>query len=127
MSRQRIVYTNDGATITASGVSDPVTLAGGTQSSDGYRSRIRRAWLTVYVKGSVSGTTPSMTVTYEQQDGLGNYITIAQLTALTAAGYVTALLGETLPLTDTGRIRWTVTGTTPSFGDTDITLVGLEQ
>lgn len=111
------LYTLDGATLTASGASDPIDLG-----------RHTHVWLTLYVKGAVSGTTPSLTVTLEQEDGLGNWLTIKQMTAITSGpNFTTNGVGgpaDPIPLTRRARVRWTVTGTTPQFLDVDITLVG---
>ena len=117
------LYTLDGSTITASGVSSVIRTGEGLRTA-GYGKRIDRAWLTAYAKGAVSGADALLVVTYEQQDGLGNYITIKQLANIIAAGYSTGLLGVDIPISAAGRVRWTVTGTDPQFLDVDITLMG---
>lgn len=102
-------------TVTASGVL-------GSAFSPGKNTKT--AWIVCFVKNAPTGTTPSLTITYEQQDGNGNYITTAQLTAITAIGYVTSQLGAPgIPLTSIARVRATVTGTTPSFTGVDVSVV----
>lgn len=62
---------------------------------------------------AVSGTTPSMTVVVEDTlDGV-NWNTLGTFTAVTAAGE--QVLNVAQPFADQLRVRWTITGTTPSF------------
>lgn len=68
---------------------------------------------------AVSGTTPSMTVIVERQELDGNYYPIYTSSAITATGLTTTSIGPGLTtnaeLSGTFRVRWTITGTTPSF------------
>lgn len=86
--------------------------------------------LQVNVVGPVTGTTPSMTVSISGVDALGALYTIATTTALTAPGIQTVSAG---PGTANGAVlpasvvvSWAITGTTPSFGDVVISLIGRE-
>ena len=65
------------------------------------------------VTTAVSGTTPSMTVVVEDTLDGTNWNQLGTFTAVTAAG--NQVLDVALPFADTLRIRWTITGTTPSF------------
>jgi hypothetical protein len=110
------LYVPASQTITASGV-----------SADFDTSDVENALFSVFVAGA-TGTTPSMTVTLEVLDGAGNYITTAQLTAITSGpNYATLALGPGANgyiFTSRARVRWTVTGTTPSFTGVGISLIG---
>ncbi len=65
---------------------------------------------------SAAGTTPSVTVVVESDDavGMASPTTRATFTAATAAGGQTVQIPG--PVTDDWwRVRWTISGTTPSF------------
>lgn len=62
---------------------------------------------------AASGTTPSLTVVAEDTLDGTNFFPIATFAAKTAAG--TEILNVTLPFANRLRVRWTITGTTPSF------------
>lgn len=68
---------------------------------------------------AVSGTTPSLTLILERQGADGNWYQVFASSAITAAGVVSASLGAGLSTAvafgQTVRVRWTITGTTPSF------------
>lgn len=70
--------------------------------------------LVVQVDASaVSGTSPSLTVLVEDTVDGTNYNTVQAFTAITAVGRQVQRI--TVPFTDTLRVSWTITGTTPSF------------
>lgn len=84
--------------------------------------------LLVFNITAVSGTTPSMTLGVDfSPDGGTTWVTGPSLAAQTAAAIVAMALGRgvsgsagsvtsfAMPFGDTIRIRWTITGTTPSF------------
>ncbi|MFF0469331.1 hypothetical protein ACFYPX_18105 [Micromonospora zamorensis] len=75
----------------------------------------RALYVTAHVL-SVAGTTPSLTVVVESDDnaGMTTPVTRATFTAATAvSGQAVQILG---PITDDWwRVRWTITGTGPSF------------
>ena len=70
---------------------------------------------------AVSGTgTPTLAVFFDVEDAYGNWVTVSNATsisgtALTATGTTSGNLSATSIAAFNGRIRWTVTGTTPSF------------
>lgn len=68
---------------------------------------------------AVSGTTPSATFVVERQGADGVWYVVATSPAITAAGTWTTSIGPGCSvaheLTDSIRLRWTITGTTPSF------------
>ncbi|MFK0182073.1 hypothetical protein ACIQVR_39685 [Streptomyces xanthochromogenes] len=111
------VYASGTQTITASGDSgllDTGSVANGI--------------LSVFVNGGATGTTPSLQVNFDVQDGNGNWLTVQSLTAITsgpnfAFGSVGPGSGGYI-LTGKGRVRWVVTGTTPSFTGVTISLIG---
>lgn len=93
-----------------------VASAARTTSSDsgvltGYADR---TWLRVaLVVTAASGTGPSMTVTLEDTLDGTNWFTIGSFAAKTAAA--TEVINITQPFTDQIRVKWAITGTTPSF------------
>jgi hypothetical protein len=78
--------------------------------------------------GSPTGTTPSITVSLQVKDVMGNYINAVTLGALTAQGVQSASVGpgtaNQVVLTSVARFAWTVTGTTPNFPGVTIALSG---
>jgi hypothetical protein len=62
---------------------------------------------------AASGTNPSLTVVMEDTLDGTNWFTIGTFAAKTAAS--TEAVNITTPFTDRIRVRWTITGTTPSF------------
>lgn len=113
VSKYRTVYNNANQTLSGSGVSAPLTT-----------DDIINGMLTCFVRAAPGGTAPTLTVTMEQIDAAGNYISLYQLTTLTTISYAVAAIGLTYPLAPFVQIRWTVGGTTPSFGSTDIGFIG---
>ena len=68
---------------------------------------------------AVSGTTPSMTVYIDRKGADGTYYPIYTSAAITATGVTSVSVGPGLPnnaaIGNTIRMRWAITGTTPSF------------
>lgn len=62
---------------------------------------------------AAAGTSPSMTVVVEDTLDGTNWNTLATFTAVTAVG--AQVLNIAAPFADQLRVRWTVTGTTPTF------------
>jgi len=91
-------------------------------------------WLTVQA-ATVSGGTPSLTVSLGAFDDQGNlYSSLVSVPALTAAGAAGrqqiaagrhgASAGTYLVFPAWGQVAWAVSGTTPVFGAVDISLWG---
>jgi hypothetical protein len=70
---------------------------------------------------AVSGTsTPTLAVFFDVQDSFGNWVTVSNATsiggtAITGTGVVSGNISATSVAAYNGRIRWTVSGTNPSF------------
>lgn len=68
---------------------------------------------------AVSGTTPSMTLYVDRQGADGVWYTIYTSAAQTAVGTVSTSIGvgaaTNSAFGDVARLRWAITGTTPSF------------
>jgi hypothetical protein len=70
---------------------------------------------------AVSGSgTPTLAVFFDVSDAYGNWVTVSNATsiggtAITGTGVVSGVITATSIAAYNGRIRWTVTGTTPSF------------
>ena len=93
--------------LTASGVSAPIAI-----------NSVEYLAVDVSVT-AVSGTTPSMLLYIERQGADGNWYPIWTSSAITAVGLTSTSIGSgmTIPaaLGSTIRLRWAITGTTPSF------------
>ncbi len=68
---------------------------------------------------AASGTTPSLSLVVERQASDGNWYAIWAPAALTAVGVVSTSIGPgcatAAVVTSVVRLRWAITGTTPSF------------
>lgn len=119
------IYTNT-LTINSSGNSGLLNVAGFTA-----------CWLSIYVAGTSTGTSPTLDVYYDQQDAAGNLLTgivhAVQLTAgpgstsISFGRYINPLnsVGGGLLLASIGRVQWVLGGTvSPSFPNTTISLIG---
>lgn len=110
------VYATGPQTITASGDSGALSTSG-----------IANGLLSVFVAGA-AGTSPNLAVYFDVQDAAGQWITTGTLTAITSGpNFSFAQLGPGSGgylITGTGRVRWVVTGTTPSFTGVTISLIG---
>lgn len=73
-------------------------------------ARTMRAQLDVT---AASGTTPNLVTLIEDTLDGTNWNTVGTFAAKTAAGR--EVINITTPFTDTMRVSWTITGTTPSF------------
>jgi hypothetical protein len=129
MSQARVLWTLSGSgpssTLSANGVSAPINLIS-----------VNDVWLTVFVAGTSTGTTPTLDVQLDVQDPDGNWFPqIAKITQITAGpGRGTAVAGLHMPnvtgtstaivLPSFGRVAWTVAGTTPVFPGVSIALIG---
>jgi hypothetical protein len=103
-----LLFNPGSAAYGASGNSGPIST-----------SQASRLFLSAVVSAA-TGTTPSLTVSLDQQDAAGDWITgIASLTALTGPGQAFTSIGPGLAVAQlvSGLVRvvWTITGTTPSF------------
>lgn len=85
--------------------------------------------LLVVSVGAVSGTTPQLAVFFDVEDGFGNWALVSDATsvngaAITAAGTYSGSLSTATVAAYNGRVRWTVSGTDPSFSDVSFTIFG---
>lgn len=116
-----------------SGSSDTVTAntpngVNGTAGGVIDVSSVSNGLLVVHV-GAASGTTPSLAVFFDVQDSFGNWALVSNATsvngtAITAAGLYAGNLAAGTVAAYNGRIRWTITGTTPSFTGVSFSLFG---
>lgn len=91
-------------------------------------SGVSNGLLVVSVRG-VTGTTPGLAVFFDVQDAYGNWCLVSNSTAISGAvlnstGTVYGQISNGYTMTYTGRIRWTVTGTTPAFTGVSFSLYG---
>lgn len=79
--------------------------------------------------GSATGTTPVLSVFFDAMDFFGNWALTSNATSIngstiTTGGTYAGAISNPGVLTRFGRIRWTITGTTPSFNAVSFSLYG---
>lgn len=92
-------------------------------------SRISNGLLVVNVGDAPTGTSPSLAVFFDARDAYGNWVQTSPATAIggvvvTSAGTTYGVINNGYQLTNLGRIRWTLTGTTPSFTSVSFSIHG---
>lgn len=92
-------------------------------------SRISNGLLVVSTANAPTGTTPTLAVFFDVKDAFGNWCLVSNATAISGAtlgssGTVYGNIGNGYQLTDVGRIRWVLTGTTPAFTGVSFSLYG---
>lgn len=96
--------------------SGPITANG--NSADFDVSDLHELAVVVDVTAA-TGTTPTLDIYVESKDANGVYYTLWHPAQIVAAGLVSTSIGDGLAtnqaIGDTVRVRWAVTGTTPSF------------
>lgn len=118
------LFRADGLTLTASG--DTVTnnvpnqVSGALGSGYVDVSAVQSGLLMVNVPSAPTGTTPSLSLFFDVQDYWGNWYQASGAlpisgAAITAAGVYAGNISSSLALPLNGRIRWTISGTTPQF------------
>jgi hypothetical protein len=111
----------------ASGDGTTLTVTGSSAKTINLRE-VADVVLSVVITGSPAGSTPTLVVQLDCQDANGNWLPqVVKTASLNAAG-TTVVYGGTntsnVVLTDTGRITWTIGGTSsPSFSAA-ISLIG---
>lgn len=106
-SKSRALFTRAGAAETAAGSTPDINT-----------SEVGNVAIDVNVT-AVSGTTPSLALVVDRLGSDGIYYQIHAFAAITAAGKASVNLGPGATVNaipgNAIRLRWTVTGTTPSF------------
>ena len=117
------LFRADGLVITANGNTVTGTVTNQVNSVTTGIINVQQAGngLLIINVSAISGTsTPTLAVFFDVQDAYGNWVLVSNATsiggtAITATGTVTGNLSATSIAAFNGRIRWTVSGTTPSF------------
>jgi hypothetical protein len=125
-----------GTTLTATGNSGAYTATGNIKSAIDIRY-VDDLEVLVYVAGTVTGTTPSLTVQFGFFDDQGNLFqpTTLKTTAITAAstpataqalaaGRHAGSAGTYFTFSEWAQVAWTITGTNPVFNGVEIALYG---
>lgn len=119
-----------GTTLTASGDTGGWSAGINVQSAIDLRE-ITDVWLSVYVAGTVTGTTPSLVANLDVFDDQGNLfpalLSTAAISGTTTGKAVSGGLhggAGSVVFPSFGRVSWTVTGTTPVFNQVAISLFG---
>ncbi|UOB09070.1 hypothetical protein MQE23_08395 [Streptomyces sp. HP-A2021] len=93
-------------------------------------SRISNGLLIVTVANAPTGTSPTLAVFFDVLDATGTtWVQTSSATSiggalLTTAGFTYGVINNGYVLTNRGRIRWTLGGTTPSFTGVSFSIHG---
>jgi hypothetical protein len=92
-------------------------------------SRISNGLLVVSIANAPTGTDPTLAIFFDVQDAYGNWVQTSPATSIggvvvSAAGTTYGVINNGYQLTNLGRIRWTVGGTTPSFTGVSFSIHG---
>lgn len=119
--------------LTLGSSTDHVT-AGITNASTGRTgaidiSRISNGLLVARIADAPTGTTPTLAIFFDVADAFGNWVQTSPGTSIggvvvSAAGTTYGVINNGYQLTNQGRIRWTVGGTTPSFTGVSFSIHG---
>ena len=82
--------------------------------------QVSNGLLIISTSAVTGSSTPTMAVFFDVEDYFGNWVTVSNSTsiggtAITQTGTVAGPLSANTVAAYNGRIRWTVSGTTPSF------------
>jgi hypothetical protein len=93
-------------------------------------SRVSSGLLVVTVANAPTGSSPTLAVFFEVADAYGTYVQTSSATSiggalLTSTGFTYGLINNGYVLTNQGRIRWVVGGTsTPTFTGVSFSIHG---
>ncbi|KOG21802.1 hypothetical protein [Streptomyces viridochromogenes] len=93
-------------------------------------SRVSNGLLVVNVSNAPTGTDPTLAVFFEVLDATGTvWVQTSSATSiggalLTSTGYTYGQISTGYTLANVGRIRWALTGTTPSFTGVSFSIHG---
>jgi hypothetical protein len=133
LHRSNELFRASGLTLNSS--SDTVT-AGTTNLLDGSTtgliniSKISNGLLVVSTANAPTGTSPTLAVFFDVKDALGNWCLVSNATAISGAvlnssGTTYGNISTGYQLTDVGRIRWTIGGSSsPTFTGISLSLYG---
>lgn len=132
LHRNNEIFRASGLTLDSS--SNSVT-AGTTNATTGRTgaidvSRISNGLLIVYVADAPTGTNPTLAVFFDVLDATGSvWVQTSAATSiggalLNSAGYTYGVINNGYVLSNQGRIRWELTGTTPSFTNVSFSIHG---
>ncbi|MDH6116906.1 hypothetical protein ABH930_000325 [Kitasatospora sp. GAS204A] len=113
-------------TVTAGTVNALTASAAGTIDL----SRISNGLLVVNAANAPTGTNPTLAIFFDVRDYFGNWCQVSGATSiggalLSTSGVTFGNISATgYQLTDVGRIRWVLTGTTPAFSGVSFSLYG---
>lgn len=121
----------------SSGLGTTLTASGNSGTALVDLLDVTDVWLSLYVTGTPTGTTPTLAAQLDVQDPDGNWFTAVAKTGTVnaAGGSASAFAGLHMPNVSTSsaafplpryaRIAWTVTGTgSPTFPQVSICLTG---
>ncbi|MER7813801.1 hypothetical protein [Streptomyces sp. NPDC096153] len=92
-------------------------------------SRISNGLLVVNIANAPTGTDPTLALFFDVQDAFGNWVQTSPATSIggvvvTAAGTTYGVINNGYQMTNLGRIRWAVGGTSPSFTGVSLSVHG---
>jgi hypothetical protein len=132
VSRPNELFRASGLTLASN--SDTVTAATpstvpGSSAGAINLSRVSNGLLVVSTANAPTGSSPTLAVFFDVRDAFGNWCQVSSATSiggalLTTSGTTYGNISASYQLTDVGRIRWVLTGTTPSFTGVSFSLYG---
>jgi hypothetical protein len=130
--RNTELFRATGLTLNSSTDSNTAGITNGTTGQTGPIdiSRVSSGLLVVTVANAPTGTSPSLAVFFEVADAYGTYVQTSSATSiggalLTSTGFTYGLINNGYVLTNQGRIRWVVGGTsTPTFTGVSFSIHG---
>jgi hypothetical protein len=92
-------------------------------------SRISNGLLVASIADAPTGTTPTLAIFFDVADAYGNWVQTSPGTSIggvvvSGAGTTYGVINNGYQLTNQGRIRWTLTGTNPSFTGVSFSIHG---
>lgn len=92
-------------------------------------SRISNGLLVVSIADAPTGTNPTLAIFFDVADAYDNWVQTSPSTSIggvvvSASGTTYGVINNGYQLTNRGRIRWTVGGTTPSFTGVSFSIHG---
>jgi hypothetical protein len=130
--RNTELFRATGLTLNSSTDSNTAGITNGTTGQTGPIdiSRVASGLLVVTVANAPTGTSPTLAVFFEVADAYGTYVQTSSATSiggalLTSTGFTYGLINNGYVLTNQGRIRWVVGGTSsPTFTGVSFSIHG---
>jgi hypothetical protein len=129
--RNTELFKASGLTLTSSSNHVTASITNGVTGLTGAIdvSRISNGLLVASIADAPTGTTPTLAIFFDVADAYGNWVQTSPGTSIggvvvSGAGTTYGVINNGYQLTNQGRIRWTLTGTNPSFTGVSFSIHG---